>query len=178
MKEYIKYLPEFLRDFKEINAIDKAENAVLNDEWGRFNSIEKNQWIKTADDEGLKRFENMLGISGGGNSLDVRRSALLVKYNNDFIYTYYMFKNYLNNICGEGNYDFEVVYDKYTVNINLGLSVKFLYNIVENYARYIIPANMAINIQLKYNKHITLRPITHQKLASYTHSSIRNTEIA
>lgn len=177
MKEYIKYLPEFLGDFNEINAIDKAENTVLNDEWERFHKIENNQWIKTADDDGLKRYERMLGISGGGNSLDVRRSALLVKCNNDFIYTYYMFKNYLNNICGEGNYDFEVNYSEYSVNINLGLSVKFLYDIVENYARYIIPANMAINIQLKFNKHITLKPITHQKLASYTHGSIRNTEI-
>ena len=46
MKEYIKYLPEFLGDFNEINAIDKAENTVLNDEWERFHNIENNQWIK------------------------------------------------------------------------------------------------------------------------------------
>ena len=178
MKEYIKYLPEFLRDFSEINAINGAENTVLNDEWNRFCNIEKNQWIKTADDEGLKRYESMFGISSGGNSLEVRRSALLVKYNNDFIYTYYMFINYLNNICGEGNYDFEVNYGEYSVNINLGLSVKFLYNIVESYSRYIIPANMAINIKLKFNKHITLKHFTHKNLASYTHDSIRNTKIA
>ena len=177
MKEYIKYLPEFLKDFKEITCIDKVENQVLNDEWQRFHNIEQNQWIKTADDEGLKRYEKMLGLSGGGNSLDVRRSSVLIKYNNNFIYTYYMFKNYLSNICGEGNYDFEVDYNEYTVYIKLGLNVKFLYNTVESHARFIIPANMVINIKLKFNKHTTLTKMTHSNLSAYTHYTIRNTEL-
>ena len=117
-----------MRDFKEINTISVAENNVLGDEWNGFRKAERNQWLKTADEDGIKRFEDMLKTTGGGNTLDVRRAALLVKFNNNFIYTYAMFRDYLNNICGEGNFDLEIQYNEYTVNIGLGLSRRFLYN--------------------------------------------------
>jgi len=174
MKPYLDYLPEFMSEYEEINEISKAENEVLYDEWSLFRKNEKNQWIKTADEEGIKRYEDMLNTTGGGNDLEIRRAALLVKYNNNFVYTYTMFKNYLNNICGEENYDLEILYGEYTVNISLGLSRRFLFNTVKDYARQIIPANMILNVRLKYNKHYMFEGYTHEMLNEYSHYDLRN----
>ncbi len=175
MKKYELYLPEFMREFREINEISKPENKVIYDEWKRFSNVEKTQWLKTADSDGLKRYEDMFDISGGGNSDDVRRAALLVKYNNNFIYTYYSFQTYLDTVCGgSDDYDFEVIYDEYTVNISLGLKKKFLYNTIKDYARYIIPANMTLNVKLKYNKHQNYINVTHRYMSKYSHFDLRN----
>lgn len=99
MKSYIKYLPEFMQRFKEIKEISNAEDKIIKDEWERYKDTENSQWIDTAEERGLKRYEDMLNISGGGNSVQVRREALKVKYNNNFIYTHYTFKKYLDDIC-------------------------------------------------------------------------------
>ena len=178
MKKYLEYLPEFIREFKEIEAIAKAEDTVIADEWRRFDEVEDSQWIQTAGDRGLSRYEKMLGITGGGNSADVRRSAIVVKYNNNFAYTYYMFVKYLDNICGRGNYDLEIRYSQYAVDISLGLNRKLLYNTVRDYVRHIIPANMELHVKIKYNKHVTFAEKTHSQMQPYTHDSLRNTEIA
>ncbi len=178
MKSYIKYLPEFMQNFKEIKEIGNIEDKVIKDEWERYRDTENSQWIETADERGLKRYENMFNISGGGNGIDVRREALRIKYNNSYIYTHYTFKKYLNDICGESNYDLEIIYNEYKVNINLGLNRKFLFNTVKDYARSIVPANMELNVRLKYNKHIMFKNIkTHKQLSVLKHSEIRNTEI-
>lgn len=76
------------------------------------------------------------------------------------------------------NYDLEIVYNKYAVNISLGLNKKFLFSIVKDYTRSIIPANMEVNVRLKYNKHIMFKNIkTHRELSLYTYGDMRNTEI-
>lgn len=178
MKNYIKYLPEFMQRFKEIKEISNAEDKIIKDEWERYKDTENSQWIDTAEERGLKRYEDMLNISGGGNSVQVRREALKVKYNNNFIYTHYTFKKYLDDICGKENYDLEIVYNKYAVNISLGLNKKFLFSILKDYVRSIIPANMEVNVRLKYNKHIMFKNIkTHRELSLYTYGDMRNTEI-
>ena len=148
MKSYIKYLPEFMQRFKEIKEISNAEDKIIKDEWERYKDTENSQWIDTAEERGLKRYEDMLNISGGGNSVQVRREALKVKYNNNFIYTHYTFKKYLDDICVKENYDLEIVYNKYAVTISLGLNKKFLYSILKDYVRSIIPANMEVNVRL------------------------------
>ena len=178
MKSYIKYLPEFMQRFKEIKEISNAEDKIIKDEWERYKDTENSQWIDTAEERELKRYEDMLNISGGGNSVQVRREALKVKYNNNFIYTHYTFKKYLDDICGKENYDLEIVYNKYAVNISLGLNKKFLFSILKVYVRCIIPANMEVNVRLKYNKHIMFKNIkTHRELSLYTYGDMRNTEI-
>ena len=56
------YLPSFLAEFKENIALLDAENPELEFLWKSFDRILKNEYISTADEYGLSRFEDIVGI--------------------------------------------------------------------------------------------------------------------
>lgn len=176
MKKYLEYLPEFLREYREIQAIANTENMVLQDEENNLNSCMSRPWISTSDEKGIKRYETMFNIESNG-SLDTRREAIKIYLNRNFIYTYKKFDEYLSSICGTDGYKLEVLNSKYTVNIKLALNVASLYDMVSKSARNIIPANMILNVEIMYNEHTDISKYTHKQLSSYTHDNIREKNI-
>ncbi|MCI1958303.1 MAG: YmfQ family protein [Clostridia bacterium] len=178
MKKYLEYLPEFLRDYREIKAIANAENAIFSDEEAYLNSCMSMPWVNTSDEKGIKRYESMFGIkSSNSDSLDTRKKAVKIYLNRSFVYTYKNFDEYLCSICGSDGYKFEVLNSEYKVNIKLALSVASLYNMVSENARKIIPANMSLNVEIMYNEHNDISKYTHKQLSTYTHDEIREKNI-
>ena len=101
----IKNLPEFMQEYVSLRLIGDAEAEVLQAVLNELHKIDNNQFILTADSDGLKRFEKLLGIAVLPNeTLESRRKKVLAKWNDQESYTYSTFLKKLELICGADNY--------------------------------------------------------------------------
>ena len=179
-RKLIEYLPEFLRDIREYKAIltDAVEPEVV----ALFQAIEtalNDQFVQTASEYGVSRYEKMLKISSKSSySLDDRKFTILTKINEHVPYTLTALKQKLESLCGKDNYSVEVDANKYTLKVRIAMSVKNQYNDVAVMLEKIVPANMIIDLSLMYNQHQLWNPYTHEQLSeSYTHYQLRNEEM-
>ena len=60
--DLVSYLPSFIADYKEINLTLSAENPEFILAWKSADRALKNEFIATADEYGISRFEKILGI--------------------------------------------------------------------------------------------------------------------
>lgn len=137
--------------------------------------LTNNQFIISADAQGIKKYEAMLGIEVlDDDTLENRRLRVLAKWNNAIPYTTHALKKKLENLCGEEGYVLELLNLEYKIKVRVALKSKKNYRMVERLLGEVIPANMEIDLSLLYNQHKTLRQFTHGQLTAYTHNQIRN----
>lgn len=142
----LEYLPEFMQKYLQIQLICYAENQIFQEALNEINIIDSNQFILTADSQGLKRFEKMLGIAASSNeSLESRRTKVLLKWNDKIPYTYTNFLKKLDVVCGEENYIAKDYFSDYLLEI-----VTFLYDYgkveqVEELIKTMIPCNIVVS---------------------------------
>ena len=101
----LDYLPPFLREYREFGAIANAEEPELQ----RFSTMSlkllKNQFILTADEDGIAEFEKILGITPQSNEpLESRRSRVMSRWFSEIPYTLQTLILKLKALCGEGNF--------------------------------------------------------------------------
>ena len=102
-RKLIDYLPEFLKTVREYRAIltDAVEPEVV----GLFQAIENalnNQFIQTAGEYGVSRWEKMLKITPKiTQTLDERKFTILTLMNEQLPYTLTSLNKRLENLCGK-----------------------------------------------------------------------------
>ena len=78
--EPIKHLPDVAAEIYEMQQICKAAGGVLDELNGLIAKSADNSFIKTADTDGVARWEKILGVSAPlDSSLQSRREALLAR---------------------------------------------------------------------------------------------------
>ncbi len=106
--DLVQYLPPFMRDYKEPVAALDAENPEFCMVWETVDKVLKNRFVFTADEYGLGRFEKMLGISpADGDPLDVRRSRIQNRWNNQVPFTLRALASRLAELLG-GEHNFSL----------------------------------------------------------------------
>ena len=101
----LEYLPEFMQKYLQLKLICYAENIIFQEALNEIDIINNNQFIVTANSQGLKKFEKMLDITTSSNeNLESRRTKVLLKWNDTIAYTYTNFLKKLDVICGQKNY--------------------------------------------------------------------------
>ena len=102
--DLVSYLPPFIRGYKEPAAALEAEDPEFHIVWEAVDKVLKNRFISAADEFGLDRFEKMLGISpADGDSLDVRRSRIQNRWNNQVPFTLRALSSRLAELLGGGH---------------------------------------------------------------------------
>jgi hypothetical protein len=168
------YQPVTVRGYREFKEIANRENEALTDCWGSSNSVFLDQFIETLTENGCRRWEKILNIQPKDtDTLQVRRFRIKSRINEDLPYTWRALENVLNSLCGEGQYEMTLYNDEYRLKILLELTVKELFNEVESTVKRIIPANLILDVELRYNQYITLGKYTHGELRPYRHWEIR-----
>ena len=77
-RKLINYLPYVVRDYAEFQGITGAEQPEFEAAWAAAEDLLSNQFIKTAGNLGLSRWEKILGITPKGtDTLDDRRFRVL-----------------------------------------------------------------------------------------------------
>lgn len=88
-------------------------------------------------------------------------------------YTYKALVNVLNSLCGEGQYTINLYNNEYRLKILIELTAKKLFDEVKSTVKRMIPANLILEVDLRYNQHKTLAKYTYKQLSKYTHIELR-----
>ncbi|MDU0938755.1 MAG: hypothetical protein E7A81_00500 [Clostridiales bacterium] len=138
--ELIKYLPDYVADYREIKSITIAEDPEFKLVWNEADNTRNNQFLDTCDEVGLSRFEKLLSLKNEIKSVDMRkvvvRSKLLLQ---DFDLI-----SYLSSLYGSEN--FSVLVKGYNLYINLFTKFDDIKKELEATLKEMVPVNMITNI--------------------------------
>lgn len=174
--DLVEYLPQFMKNYKETVAALEAENPEFKILWEETNKVLYNHFITTADEYGISRFEEMLGITpNADDTLEFRRAIVKSVWCSQIPYTENGLKDKLKILCGDSeNFVYEYDNNAYLLKIKLALSKKSMVNEVLNILNKMVPYNIQLNIELLYNTHKILSAYTHKDLKKYTYGELRD----
>lgn len=174
-RKLIDYLPLFMQGYRELAVLMETEQSEIDRLWDAAENTLADQFILEATENGVKRWESVLGISPKGtDTLDERKFRILTRLNQELPYTVTKLQEVLTTICGAGNFSINLQPNEYHIEIKLALANKNNYNEVADVLKKMIPANMTQWIQIMYNSHDVLKKFTHAEMTAYTHEQLRN----
>lgn len=172
-RRIIDYLPPFMRNYKEIKAIMSTEQNELESTWNSANEVLDNQFIQSATQKGIVRYETMLGITPKATyTLDERKFNILAKMNEQLPYSMTQLNTSLAALCGTEGYNLKLNADEYTLQVKLALGNENNIEAVKVLLNQMLPANIATVISM-FNTHAMLADFTHEQLSGHTHKEIR-----
>ncbi len=168
------YLPEYLKEYHEIREIMQTENEELQAIEKTHQQCIDDRFAVSCGEYGIKRFERLLKITPiGGETLEIRRLRVMSNWDNMVPYHYVYLKNQLKLLCGEQGYHLQMDFSMQTIKLGVELTAKHMLAAVKEMLYAIIPCNIRIDIELIYNRHITLGKFTHGQLRNYTYKQLR-----
>jgi hypothetical protein len=169
----LKYIPEVLKNFRELSEVFKVEESELLEVQGNFLEVLKDLFINDATERGLERWESILNIVPRlDEDLDDRRFKILTRLVKKLPYTYRRLDELLKGICGR-DYVINKKFDQYEIEVKINITSKKQYDSVEQLLNAIVPANLVIDLKLIYNQHSLLAEYKHHTLGAYTHKELR-----
>lgn len=170
--ELVSYLPEFIKEYKEPVATLEAEDPEFALVWKAADRVLQNEFIETADEYGISRWEAILGIVPQVTStLAARKRTILTKINEQLPFTIKSLENFLKTFYGRKGYRLEIKPMEYLLMVQVYLSA---INDVDQLLKRIVPANIIIQLDVLYNTHEILHEFRHEELANYTYYQLRN----
>lgn len=141
------YLPPFLKEFLEMREILGAEEPEFQELVKEYDDVLKDNFIITATERGIARFESMLGIRpDASTSLETRRSAVLTKWWDATPYTLRTLKNRIALI--QGNSNIQISFDKdnpYCIQIVTRLETAGQVDDLAYIIQTMLPANLEVD---------------------------------
>lgn len=148
--DLVAYLPPFISAYKETCETLKAEDPEFRLIWDASRRVLYNEFIMTADEYGISRYEKMLGIyPAKEDTLESRRAKVLIRWTASLPYTDRMFFEKLTAICGENNFRITKQYDNYRIEIEVSLELFGQLGELEKVVGMMIPCNMVIVVKNK-----------------------------
>lgn len=147
--DLLRYWMPILRNIKEFKEIAKTEEPELRYILEAIDRTLANMFIETADEYGIKRFEDMMGLyPNKGDSLETRRFNVLIKWNDKVPYTDKELYNRLLSLCG-GADKFEITekYKEYLIEIVTHLGVNGAFDAVTNLLEEMLPCNIVLDLK-------------------------------
>lgn len=178
-RKLIDYLPPVLQQTREMQAVMEGEQPAVAGLWDAWKTVLDALFVRYANEQGLARWERMLGIRPRGtDSMEVRRVAILARLNEQLPFTERTLRLMLDGVCGPGGYTLEIIYREYRVFVRVHLWEKRAMDEAAALLGRVVPANMVIDLGLRYNTHRMLRPRLHRMLRGTTHRALREEVLA
>lgn len=151
-RKLIDYLPEHSQEILEMRVIMAAEQKEFERLWTEINNTKKDQFLVTATENGIARWEKMLKISPKAtDTTEERRLRILAKVNEQLPFTKVTLAQSLTALCGEGGYKMDIRYGEYRVRVLVALAAKKMVDEVQKLLQRVLPANLLIEVTLLYN---------------------------
>jgi len=171
--------PPIIQELDAFKKIAEIEDSLFEQLKQEIESIVNDQFISTATEKGIARRERMLKISPfADDTLETRRFRVQGVWNDKLPYTYRVLLERLDSLCGPDGYVMELNAGEYSLNIKIELTRKRMFDEVVKITRQMVPANIVITVELRYNQHLTLANFTHGQLGQHTHYDLRNEVIS
>lgn len=117
-RKLLNYLPPVLREVLEFRAINDANEAEISLAWDALALVMANQFLDTADENGVSVWERELKIyPKDTDTMAARKARIKARWNLELPYSLPWLKNWLTSLCGPTGHE-ETVAD-YTINIQL-----------------------------------------------------------
>lgn len=178
-RQLLEYLPAFLQSVREYKAICQSEQPQVEALWQGAQEAMADQFIPTATENGVKRWEKILHITPKAtDTLEERRFRILTCINQQTPHTITALRQQLEALCGKEGYTAQCDNNSYTLTVRVALSQKSNYDAVADLLDRVVPANIVIDLSLLYNQHQSLKGYTHGQLKAYTHSQLKTEEMS
>lgn len=145
------YLPELYNNNIEMNnIINSEEDELENGLKLKIDNAFKNTFIKTANEDGINKYEKLLDIvpNAATESLSFRRERVMSRLTSSIPYTEKYLINKLNDILGVGNWEYTLDYNTYTLTITTLVPGKDWYNELLYFFDTTVPCNIVLVLNL------------------------------
>lgn len=145
----LNYLPQVLREVPELKALMAAEQPEIELLWSTQDDILENQFLVSATEYGVKRWERILKIyPKDTDGLEMRRARVLAILRLKLPYTIRWLRGWLDDLCGISNYGLEI--EAYTIALTLGYDnipeAEKLVQDIMTMLQAAKPSNMVLNL--------------------------------
>lgn len=148
--DLVSYLPPFVAEYKETNLTLTAENPEFVLVWEAADRALKNEFIETADEYGISRFEKILHIFPMENeTLESRKARVMAKWFMHLPYTQRMLVKNLAMICRDN--DFRMYYQRGMYEIKIQVLIEPETELLIEQVQQMLENFLPVNI----NYHVT-----------------------
>lgn len=158
--DLVSYLPPFIAEYKETNTTLTAENPEFVLVWKASDRVLQNEFIATADEYGIGRFEKILKIlPSREDTLESRRARVQSRWFTSLPYTWRMFIQKLIALCGENDFTIAKHFDFYRIALEVRLELFGQAEELERIIETMLPCNMVMDARNKipmYAEGVTL----------------------
>jgi len=145
--DLISYLPPFMQEYLELKKTLQSEQIDIQALEDETEKVKNNQFMLTCDEDGISRFEEMLGLTSySEDSLESRISRVITRWNDSLPYTIKSLAERLKTLCGEDGYMITPNFNDYELNIWVRLSMSGQVDELDYMLNYIIPVNLVVNV--------------------------------
>ncbi len=153
-----EYLPPFLREYKELRAVMETENPEFEIAWRAAQRVLDNEFIETADEFGIERFEKLLGILPlAGNTLESRRARVYSRWFTELPYSLRMFVRKVELMAGGSEFSITEDYEHYRVRVDTGFELFGQAEELERLVELMFPCNVEADVRNTIRCDIELR---------------------
>ena len=139
----LDYLPQFMQEYREMQYIMTTEDPEFQSLCDTSETVKNNQFVSTANENGIKNFEKMLGIRPDpSEALSDRRARVLSMWIDAIPYTMRVLSRKLDALLGAGNHTETLDNANYTISIETTLENNTLVNVLDELLDGILPANL------------------------------------
>jgi hypothetical protein len=164
------YLPPVLQKARELRALlDCAEQPEIDRLWEAAETVWREQFIDSAETEGLARWEKMLHLPPDGDA-EARRRAILLRLREVLPFTWHTLDAAMEALCGKYKYEMTPDFSRYALLVRITLSAPMA-AVRALLARW-LPANISYDIEILYSTHSAIAGFRHRELAAFTHREI------
>lgn len=137
-------LPLYLQAYKELAAPMDAETPEFRAIEAEHNRIIANRYIVTCDEEGIVRYEKLMGIQPkADDTLEDRIFRCITKWNVCLPYNYAFLDQKLRELCG-AEYTLDLDIAGQTVTVKVGLAQKNQYDVVTEMLEEVVPWQLTV----------------------------------
>jgi len=141
----IDYLPPFLQGYREMQAIMTAENPEFQAVSDEGQVVLDNTFILYCNEDGIARFERMLGIYPlPSDPLEARQSRVLTRWNDVVPYTLKSFLSKLASLQGNNNIQITIYNDQYKIQVVTHLEKQGQQDDLAYLFRTVLPCNLVV----------------------------------
>lgn len=139
-----EYTPHIYKGFQEYEEIVRVSDELLDNLEKAVDDLKSNQFIMSANDEGISQYESILGIVANPSTetLEFRRQRLINRLSTMPPFTIRFLRNKLNEILGADKFNAYIDYANYTIYVESAVENQVWFNEVMITMTNIKPANM------------------------------------
>jgi hypothetical protein len=141
--DLVSYLPPFMAEYKELKDTLKAEDREFSMVWNAADRVLSNEFIATADEYGISRFESFLGITPDAeDTLESRRARVQSRWFTSLPYSWKMLITKMTSLCGSGNFRLDL--EDYCLYVDTELSLYGEIGELETMLEAMLPCNIVV----------------------------------